>query len=892
MLEKSELLAHLDYLGLPPRGSSLVMEARIKAPVREVVSRGGNVITVVASRKMQREVRTESRQIEFFAAIKYEYDAEVLEYYPQPCELKLELADEATGDIHKIRHFPDFLVIRSDSVSLVEWKSLARLVRLAEKYPWRYQRDADGHWRAPQIERQLAEWGITYRLQTDADLSAVWTENMLSLADYIHPGAEPCPPEVLQRIRAALQENQALFLADVYNEPYGFKPDQLLKAIADQELVADLTRELVTAPRRCRIYRDDAVRELMVGYAQSPLQNSSASYEFQVEAGVAFVFEGQRYEIAIVGEKNLVLTDASGKQTEVEHDWLNKQHEAGRLTAEPRPLHQLRQQISQYTEDELRIALLRQEWLDRAGADGVSERTKRRWRQREMAAQLNGSNEVLALVPRVRERGNRQARLNQDQEDILGRVIDAEWLTSRAENYKSCYRKLLAACDAAGVDTPSYPTLIARIKALDHTHSTRVRHGKRRAYHEGDFVYILFYDTPVHGSRPFQYCHIDHTELDIELICSRTGINLGRPWFSLAIDSFTRRVLGFYLSFDPPSYHSNMMVLRDIVRRHQRLPQFIVTDNGKDFQSVNFETFLMAMEVYLRFRPAARPRHGAVLERLFGRAHSEYVHNLAGNTKATKNVRMTTGKYLPARLAEWTLEAMYYGLEHWAFDYYDQDVHPALGLSPRAAQERGFAESGTRSHRHVVCNTDFLIATCPAVDRECMRKVDRQRGVKTKDFFYWAPEFGDLKVAGTKVPVRYDPWDASTVYARVNHKWVRCICSTLAGLGQMTDTENKALSVEYRLRHGKKPDSPVSMQRLKEFLQTFTPEGAMALHRSRQTENKSLYGGLGQAAVLPPVSTPTPTQSLANQCQQGVPIPQTNPMSFDLDDDLPEFDTF
>ena len=889
MLEKSELLALIDYLGLPQRGSSLVMEARQKAPVREVVSRGGNVITLAPSKKAPCIVATESRSIEFLAAIKYEYDKEIVEYYPQPCELKLELVD-VTGEIHNIHHFPDFLVVRHDGVSLVEWKSGAKLEKLSKKHPWRYHRDADGQWSAPLIEQKLAEWGIRYQIKTETALSARWTENILNLRDYFHPGAEPCPSEVLQRVRAALQEEQALFLADFYDEPYRFTPDQLLKAVADQELVVELERESVTDPRRCRIYRDVAVRELLVGYRQDTATTPLASYAFQIDAGAAFVFDGQRYEITLVGEKKLVLTDASGKQIEVAHDWLNKQFEEGRLTAESSPVQQIRQQISQYTETELRTALYRQKVL--ASDGGASVRTQRRWRQKELAAQLNGSNEVLALVPRIRDRGNHAPRLTPEQEDILVKVIQNEWLTHRAQNYKSCHRHLLLACDAAGLDAPSYPTLIERIKALDHTRSTRVRHGKRRAYHEGEFIHVLCYDTPVHGSRPFQYCHIDHTELDIELICSRTGINLGRPWFSLAIDSFTRRILGIYLSYDPPSYHSNMMVLRDIVRRYNRLPQFIVVDNGKDFQSVNFETFLMAMEVYLRFRPPGRPRHGSVLERMFGRVHTEYIHNLAGNTKATKNVRMTTGKFLPKRLAEWYLEALYYGIEHWAFDYYDQDTHPALGLSPRAAHEKGIADSGARVHRHLICNTDFLIATCPAVDREGVRTVDRQRGVKSNDYYYWAPEFRDLKVAGTKVPVRYDPWDGSTVYARVNHRWVRCVCSVLAGLGQITETERKALTEEYRQRHGGKSDTPVSMQRLREFLSTFTPEGAMALRQARQAENKALYGGLGQASVMPPVSFQTPTQALSNPVLQVMPAPLTNAMPLLLDNDLTEFDTF
>lgn len=889
MLKKTELLTLVDALGLPQRGSKLVMDARLNAPVRAVESRGGNVITVMASRKMQREIRSESRSIEFFAALSYERDDDVLEYYPQPCELRLDLVDDVTGEPHKIRHFPDFLVIHRHGVSLVEWKSAAKMERLAEKYPWRYRRDTDGRWYAPLIERQLADLGIGYRIQTETDIVPLRMENLLTLEDYFHPGAEACPGDRLQRVRQGLQTEQALYLADLYAEPYSCKADQILKAIADRELVVDLDREKLTEPRRCRVYRDEAVRDLLAGYAQ-PSRGRVASFEFPIEQGTVFAFDGQRLQIALVGQQQMVLTDAEGKHLEVNYDWLEKQHKAGRLTIATTSTTAVKDQISKYTENELRIALHRANAL--AGSGGPSDRTLRRWRQKELAAQLNGSHDVLALVPRTRDRGNRDARLTAEQERVITQVIEREWLSHRAPNYKACHRILLAACDAAGLDAPSYPTLIDRIKSLDHTQSTRVRHGKRRAYQEGDFVAVLDYDTPVHGSRPFQYCHIDHTQLDIELVCSRTGKNLGRPWFSLAVDSFTRRILGIYLTYDPPSYVSNMMVLRDIVRRYRRLPQFIIADNGKDFHSVNFETFLQAMNVHLRYRPSGRPRHGAVLERLFGRAHSEYVHNLAGNTKATKNVRMTTGKYLPARLAEWDLEAMYYGLQHWAFEYYDQEVHPALGLSPRAAQDRGMAESGSRAHRQVILNQDFLIATCPAVDREGVRKIDRQRGVKFDDHFFHAPEFRDLKLAGTRVPVRYDPWDASTVYARVNHQWVRCINQTLSSLGTFTVAERIALFEEYRRRNGEKPDSTVSMQRLKEFLQTFTPEGALALHRQRQAENKALYGQLGQAAVMTPSASPVSQPAASrDQPSAGSSFP-TDLRPSDLDDDFTEFDTF
>jgi putative transposase len=195
MLNKEQLSNLFDQLDTPPPGRKLVQEARSQAPVRDVASTGGNVITYMASRKMAREVATESYGIEFAAAIGFEYDEQVLEFYPQPCKLRLSLVDDSTGEIHSIQHTPDFLVIYQDNFTLDEWKSETKLIRLAEKYPYRYQRDDDGNWYSPQIEEQLAKLGIHYRIRSDASIPRRRIENLQHLADYYHPATEPCPTD-------------------------------------------------------------------------------------------------------------------------------------------------------------------------------------------------------------------------------------------------------------------------------------------------------------------------------------------------------------------------------------------------------------------------------------------------------------------------------------------------------------------------------------------------------------------------------------------------------------------------------------------------------------------------------------------------------------------------
>lgn len=894
MLENSQREQLLDRLGLPIAGRRLVLDAAKYAPVRQVSSKGGgNVITPFQSIKMQRTVETESRHIEFPAAVSHEYDPDVLEYYPQPCQLKFEVID-ADGEIHAIDHTPDFLVIGERSVVLEERKPWSKLEGLARRYPWRYQLGADGYWYAPLIERWLADRGIGYRIRSDRDVPQRRIENILSLEDYLHPSAPPCPIDIAQRVHEALTEDAVLYLAEVY-EKCDCRPDDVFKLIADGLLVSDIDVAPLEDPHRCRVFRDTAVRAFEHA-RQTPVQPAIPGV-VDIRAGAHVVYDQQHYTVVMVGGSKAVLQPDDGNSVEIAIDTLEKLASRLDLTtadgnaAQCEPLC-----LSDFTKEELEIALSRMQGLENVTKPN---RSQRRHLKALALAKLAGTDELVALVPHLRDRGNRKPRLSEAQEAAIDDVIEEFHLNSIAANYKHVHERLKVLCAERGITTPSYPTLIDRIKAIPQQKADRARHGNRVAYQNSEFVPVLYADTPVHGSRFLQYVHMDHTVLDIELISLKTGKCLGLPWLSVAIDAFTRRIVGIYLSYDPPSYRSNMMLLRDIVRRHRRLPQFIVVDNGPDFRSQDFDNTMALLRIHVRRRPAGRPRHGAVMERIFGHVHSEYVHNLAGNTKATKNVRQTTGKFLPSKLAEWCLEYLYYGLEYWAFEYYDTEVHPALGMTPREACDRSLVNSGLRSHRIVTLTRDFLILTCPTVSRRGVRKVDRQRGVKVhSNFYYWCPELRDPKLHKKYLPVRYDPWDGATVYIEINKRWVAAHCKALIGLGQLTEKERQLISTELCRRFRLREDEEPSQQKLKEFLRVFTPEGAAKLDFERQQENRELYEHLRLGAITPPTHHPQLGHQAAAPVIDINPVPATSytPTALPVRqagqaDDL-EFDTF
>ena len=84
--------------------------------------------------------------------------------------------------------------------------------------------------------------------------------------------------------------------------------------------------------------------------------------------------------------------------------------------------------------------------------------------------------------------------------------------------------------------------------------------------------------------------------------------------------------------------------------------------------------------------------------------------------QSKKHVRMVTGKHLPVNFAEWTLESMYFGIEYWATEYYDQERHPVLDCSPRDAFLRGLKECGSRPQRQILFNNPFhFLFQCPDI---------------------------------------------------------------------------------------------------------------------------------------------------------------------------------
>jgi putative transposase len=451
----------------------------------------------------------------------------------------------------------------------------------------------------------------------------------------------------------------------------------------------------------------------------------------------------------------------------------------------------------------------------------------------------------LAIAPKYANSGRRERRLSDAVIALIAKTVREKYNTPTNVNKEWNYMDFVAACYGAGEDPCSRRTFV---KELARHGSVFLREGKRRAYQDAPIVHYLDLHESIHGVRPFQVVHIDHTELQIELTIPDSKESFGRVWLSLAMDAESRAMVGFYLSFEPPSYRSCMMVLRDIVRRHGRLPEMLVIDNGKEFHSKAMRRVCLLYGTTLRYRPASKARFGGVLERLFETTQSQFINNLAGNTQVLRHARQATKRVMPSNFVEWTLPALHGGLDYYFATLYGKEPHPTHQDGPVEHLEARLTETGERRNRLVRFDHRFLVETCPSpLDGET-RKVDDQRGVKIQHVWYWCDAFRTHRLDGQNLPVRVDPWDIRHVFVLIGGEWHRCRSKLAWLVESYTEVELRYACEEFNKRYSVKKKN-LEPERLAEWLQVRKASIFDSRLARKVSETRLIYGPLAMTTV-------------------------------------------
>ncbi|HEY6252216.1 MAG TPA: transposase family protein, partial [Candidatus Angelobacter sp.] len=502
--------------------------------------------------------------------------------------------------------------------------------------------------------------------------------------------------------------------------------------------------------------------------------------------------------------------------------------------------------ISKASERDLQIANRRAEFINRYFCSGtipasteVPTRTFYRWLNSYREAEARYHSGFVGLLPGHGRQGNPTPKLPETSRRRMLEVIEEDYETLKQKTRYASWIKLKLSCEGQGIQVPSYKTFCTAVGQQSGYNQEVKRKGRRAGYKLETFYWQLDQMTPRHGDRPFEIAHIDHTQLDVECL-SHAGHVLGRPWMTLLTDAFSRRVLAFYLTFDPPSYRSCMMILRECVRRFCRFPQILVVDGGREFQSTYFETLLARYECTKKTRPAAKARFGATCERMFGVTNTQFIHNLRGNTQITRNVRVVTKTVDPKGLATWPLEELHQRLSEYFYVVYDGLQHPALGTSPEDCFQMGLMTGGIRLNRMVSYSDEFLMLILPTTVKGT-GKVLATKGIKINQIYYWCEAFRDPEIQGKRFAVRYDPFDAGTAYVFTHKQWVQCHSEYYAVLKGRSEREIMLATKELHQKHRHHVARfTVTARRLAEFLQSVEAEETLLIQRICDQESRAI----------------------------------------------------
>ena len=253
MLSQEEFVSWCSRLNLSREAQGVVAQIRRSDPARRV--RGGrhNVSGRYPSRKMGVTIQFESHRVELAFIYQMELDGDVMEYYDQPSPIRLEYK-AANGKGLVVWHTPDFFVVRRRSAGWVECKAEGELNKLAEKSPYRYQREG-GHWRCPPGEACAAQYGLYYRFRSSAEINWTFQRNVQFLEDYWRFEAGMLAPAVCEQVRAEVVASPGLSLSDLDKRTEAIATrDDIHRLIAAGDLSVDLDAAALVEPDKVRVF--------------------------------------------------------------------------------------------------------------------------------------------------------------------------------------------------------------------------------------------------------------------------------------------------------------------------------------------------------------------------------------------------------------------------------------------------------------------------------------------------------------------------------------------------------------------------------------------------------------------------------------------------------------
>lgn len=360
--------------------------------------------------------------------------------------------------------------------------------------------------------------------------------------------------------------------------------------------------------------------------------------------------------------------------------------------------------------------------VSRAAADEAAEQLGLSQRQvYELIKRYRGGDGLVTdLAPIARKGSKGRTRVAPEIERLITEAIQSHYLTRQRRSLASLVREIWRHCKKAGYKKPARNTIVSRVRELDPLLTTQ----KREGFEATRSLRSAAGKAP-EPEAPLDVVQMDHTPVDVIVVDEFGREPIGRPHLTLAIDTFTRCIVGMLLTLEAPSATSVGLCLAHMVSdksawltrlglsnmtwiMHGKAKK-IYLDNAPEFHSEALKRGCEQHGIERDYRPGGQPHFGGIIERVIGTA-MKMMHELPGTTFSNSKER---GKYNSEAKAILTLRE----LEKWltlAICTYHESVHSRLLEPPGACWRKNVETSKLRT---VTDEKAFLIDFLPVIRR-------------------------------------------------------------------------------------------------------------------------------------------------------------------------------
>jgi putative transposase len=196
-------------------------------------------------------------------------------------------------------------------------------------------------------------------------------------------------------------------------------------------------------------------------------------------------------------------------------------------------------------------------------------------------------------------------------------------------------------------------------------------------------------------TRILERIEVDHSPVDILVIDEETGLIRGRPWITVALDRYSRMIVGFYICFHEPSTFSIMECLKHAILPKAQfmsrfpdikqewpcygIPDLLACDNGLDLHAEGLRLLCLEMGVGQLYCPAKEPEYKGAIERWFRTYSKGLIHQLPGTVFSNVGMR---GEYDSEGHAAIDIHVLTHLITKWIVEIYHCQEHRNLKMSP------------------------------------------------------------------------------------------------------------------------------------------------------------------------------------------------------------------